>query len=66
MKVIFTESAQAELLDAVAYYEFEYRGLGKKFKQAVKSSIAKIVQFPETCSFDRGYQKRLCRQRHQK
>ncbi|EDN69919.1 conserved hypothetical protein [Beggiatoa sp. PS] len=46
MKAIFSELANAELNDAVAYYELEYRGLGKKFKQEVKSSITKILSFP--------------------
>ncbi len=31
MKIIFTELAKEELTDAVAYYEFEEPGLGKKF-----------------------------------
>jgi plasmid stabilization system protein ParE len=54
MKIIFTELAKAELSDAVAYYELEYEGLGKKFKEEVKTSILRINQFPTAWSTERG------------
>ncbi|MEW6379944.1 MAG: type II toxin-antitoxin system RelE/ParE family toxin [bacterium] len=54
MKIIFTELAKAELLDAVAYYELEYEGLGKKFKEEVNASILRINQFPTAWSVECG------------
>ena len=36
MKVIFSKIAKQELDDAVLYYELEYHGLGKRFKEEVR------------------------------
>jgi plasmid stabilization system protein ParE len=54
MKVIFTELAKEELTDAVAYYEFEEPGLGKKFQKEVKSAITRIIHFPTAWSIEQG------------
>ncbi len=47
MKVVFTELARLELLDAIDYYELEFSGLGKRFQQEVKSAIKRIIQYPD-------------------
>ncbi len=54
MKVVFTELARHELSEAIAYYELEYEGLGKRFEEEVKLSIERIVKFPMTWSIERG------------
>lgn len=33
MRIIFTRYAKQELEDAIRYYELEYSGLGKRFKE---------------------------------
>ncbi len=48
MKVVFTELAKMELSDAIDYYELEYAGLGEKFKNEVRSSIERIIEFPSS------------------
>jgi hypothetical protein len=47
MKVIFTELAEIELQEACEYYQLEFSGLGKCFKQEVKQAIKRTVQFPK-------------------
>ncbi len=54
MKVIFSEIAKLELNDAVAYYELELEGLGKRFKREVKVSISRILKYPEAWPIERG------------
>ena len=54
MKVIFSEIAKHELEDAEAYYELEMQGLGTRFKQEVKSSIKRIIQYPEAWPIETG------------
>jgi plasmid stabilization system protein ParE len=54
MKVLFTELARAELLDTIAYYELEHKGLGTQFKNEVKSAIKKITHFPKAWVIERG------------
>ena len=39
MRVIFSEIAKLELDDAVSFYELEFEGLGKRFKNETRSSI---------------------------
>ena len=46
MKVRFLKPAEAELDDAVAYYEIEQLGLGERFRNEVLASISRIVVFP--------------------
>jgi plasmid stabilization system protein ParE len=54
MKVIFTELAKHEFSDVVVYYELEYEGLGKKFREEVKASISRVRQFPTAWPPERG------------
>lgn len=53
-RVIFTSYARQELEDAVAYYESEKVGLGKRFRDEVKKAALRIAAFPEACSIERG------------
>ena len=54
MRVVFTEPAKHELEDAFHYYEIEYSGLGKKFKDEVKWAAVRIAEYPEAWSAERG------------
>ena len=54
MKVIFSRYAKQELDEAVLYYEREYEGLGKRFKEEVKKASIRIADYPEAFSAVRG------------
>lgn len=54
MKVIFSKFAKLELDDAIAYYELEYTGLGRKFKEEVKTGIKRVIQHPKAWSIESG------------
>ena len=54
MRVIFTRLARQELEDAVGYYELEYSGLGRRFKEEVRKAVLRIVAYPEAWSIERG------------
>lgn len=36
MKIVFSKYAKLELEDAIHFYELEFPGLGKRFKEEVK------------------------------
>jgi len=54
MKVIFSKYARQELEDAVHYYELQYSGLGKRFKEEIKRAISRIIMYPKAWSVERG------------
>ncbi|MBI4289839.1 MAG: type II toxin-antitoxin system RelE/ParE family toxin [Chloroflexi bacterium] len=54
MRIIFTRYAKQELEDAVRYYELEYSGLGKRFKEEVERAAIRIAEYPQAWSVDRG------------
>lgn len=54
MRVIFTRLARQELEDAIRYYELEYSGLGRRFKEEVRKSALRIATYPEAWSIERG------------
>jgi len=54
MRVIFSKLAKQELEDAANYYELEFSGLGKKFREEIKKAIELIVEHPESWSIERG------------
>ena len=54
MRVIFTRLARQELEDAVRFYELEYSGLGRKFKEEVRKAVLRIAAYPEGWSIERG------------
>ena len=49
MHITFLAPAEAELLNAVAYYNSQSEGLGYEFASEVKRTIERIVQYPEAC-----------------
>lgn len=46
MKLRFYEAAELEFDDAIAFYESESPGLGRKYHDAVREALARIKQFP--------------------
>lgn len=40
--------------DAVRFYELEYSGLGRKFKEEVRKAALRIAAYPEGWSIERG------------
>lgn len=54
MRVIFTRLARQEVEDAVRFYELEYSGLGRKFKEEVRKAALRIAAYPEGWSIERG------------
>ena len=54
MKVIFSKYARQELDDATQYYEIEYQGLGKRFRDEVRKAAKRISEYPEAWSVERG------------
>jgi hypothetical protein len=48
MRVIFSKYARQELDDATHYYEIEYQGLGKRFRDEVQKAAKRISEYPES------------------
>lgn len=47
MTIDFLDPADAELVDAISYYNLQSEGLGYEFAAEVKKSISRILQYPE-------------------
>jgi len=47
MKVVFSEIAKKELEDAVVFYELEFSGLGRRFKEELKKAARRIADYPQ-------------------
>ena len=47
MEVIFNELAVREMNDAIAYYELQFSGLGKAFKEEIRKAINRIIKYPK-------------------
>jgi plasmid stabilization system protein ParE len=47
MRVELLSAAEAELVEAVSYYNAQSEGLGFEFAAEVKQTIKRIVQFPD-------------------
>lgn len=54
MRVIFSRIARQELEDASHYYELEYSGLGRRFKEEVRRATLRIAEYPKAWSVERG------------
>jgi plasmid stabilization system protein ParE len=50
MDVVFLAPAQAELAEAVVYYNAQREGLGEEFTEEVQRTIARIIEYPEAWS----------------
>lgn len=47
MRVLFLQVAERELVEAVAYYNNEFSGLGFEFAAEVKKALARILAQPD-------------------
>ena len=54
MRVIFTRIGKQELEDAIRYYELEYSGLGRRFKEEVRKAVLRMTEYPKAWSIERG------------
>jgi plasmid stabilization system protein ParE len=54
MKVVFSEFAKQELDDASYFLDFEFEGLGKRFRSEVRSAAKRIAKHPEAWPVERG------------
>lgn len=54
MKIIFSKYAKLEFEDAAHFYELEFEGLGRKFKEEVKKAAIRISEYPKAWSVERG------------
>jgi len=54
MRVLFTEFARYEMEDSILYYEREFPGLGKRFKEEVRKATKRIAEYPTAWSKERG------------
>jgi len=50
----FSKYAKLELLNAIHYYELEYKGLGQRFKKEVQRAAIRIAEYPDAWSVERG------------
>lgn len=60
MNIKFLSPAEAELLDAVAYYNVQSEGLGYELAAEVKRTIERIIQYPDAW-FSLSKRTRRCR-----
>ena len=61
MLATFNELAEAELNDAIGYYETEEVGLGAACLAEIRRSTAAIIEYPEASPIVRGtVRRRLC------
>ena len=54
MEVIFSVYAKQELEDAIGFYELEFEGLGRRFKEEVRKASLRIAEYPVAWSVERG------------
>ncbi|MGN8160720.1 type II toxin-antitoxin system RelE/ParE family toxin [Salinisphaera sp. SWV1] len=47
MDIRFYEAAEAELDEAIAYYEHQLPGLGARYRLAIQAALQRIAKFPE-------------------
>lgn len=47
MVVQFLEPAQAELTEAIGYYDSQEAGLGSQFTEEIKRTIGRVLLYPE-------------------
>ena len=54
MEVIFSKYAKLELEDATLFYELEFDGLGRRFKEEVKKAAIRVSEYPKAWSVECG------------
>ena len=51
---LFSKLAKLELEDATAFFELEYSGLGRRFREDVRKAVKRIIEYPEGWSIEKG------------
>jgi hypothetical protein len=59
MIIRFIEEAKYEFLNAIAYYEGQRPGLGRRFKDEIDRSVIWLGAHPEACWLRPGGYRRL-------
>jgi ParE toxin of type II toxin-antitoxin system, parDE len=54
MKIVFSKLAKLELDDAIRFYEMEFDGLGRRFRDEVKKAVVRISEYPTAWSIEKG------------
>jgi len=54
MPVVFSKLACQELDDAARFYEIEFQGLGKQFREEIRKAAKRISEYPEAWSVEQG------------
>lgn len=54
MKIVFSKYANLELEDATHFYELQFEGLGRRFKEEIKKAAIRISEYPKAWSVERG------------
>jgi len=54
MKIVFSKFAQKEMEDAALFYELEFKGFGKEFRNEVKKAALRLVRYPRAWSIIKG------------
>lgn len=54
MRIVFTILAKQEPGDAVRYYELEYSGLGRRFREEVRKAALRIASYPDAWPIERS------------
>ena len=58
MRIDFLDPADAEFIEAIAYYNLQSEGLGYEFAAEIKRAIERILQYPNAWA---PLSKRTCR-----
>jgi len=58
MRIDFLDPADAEFIEAIAYYNLQSEGLGYEFAVEIKRTMERILQFPNAWA---PLSKRWCR-----
>jgi toxin ParE1/3/4 len=59
MHVIFSPEARQEFADAVNYYQHQMVGLGRRFRDEVKTALRRIQAWPLAAPVERGDIRRM-------
>jgi toxin ParE2 len=60
MQVVIGAAAKRELDEAIAWYDAQLPGLGKRFAQEVHATVSRIVAFPRLhAELDKGIRRAL-------
>lgn len=59
MQLIFSPEAKAEFEDGVRYYERQFQGLGRNFREDVRQALVRLRAWPLAAPIEQGDIRRL-------